>query len=419
MIPGADGKSIVISDDAAADIAAFSRLVHNNDPVLKMAFSANGLHTLIRQAFGVVLTGKDIDAPPDVAAETLLAEVGEFLSTELGKDRHPRTFVFGCWLVKEQSPIDISFGPVRFESRANWLERQCAEGECSEIVRRRVIRRWSGARLRRLKNDRRDWHERAVIDAIGACPVVCSVRTNGLSADAAREKASLAAKLAMTGLALLWEFPRRAREGFGLLVDGGMIKQNHLVMHGGGGMTSSNLTGRRVGHTWVSKEEWARIWSENDWLVAPIADVMSALVNTTIAPARPEITKPIFHALWWLHEACCADVTLMQTVKFGACLDILAGAQSVGAILQLVQARIGAGPDDAITRDGRSARSVVTSIYSAARSQTIHGSNSKFNHDWTNERDLAEHLARRCFVEVLDWLKDNPQAKDLSGALNA
>lgn len=104
----------------------------------------------------------------------------------------------------------------------------------------------------------------------------------------------------------------------------------------------------------------------------------------------------------------------MATVKFAAVLDTLAEGRGDGAILKLIEAQLGRSPGDSITRDGRITASVVREIYGAGRSQTIHGSNDQFGHDWTSTRDLAESLTRNCLVEAIGWLHTHPTNDDLS-----
>lgn len=103
----------------------------------------------------------------------------------------------------------------------------------------------------------------------------------------------------------------------------------------------------------------------------------------------------------------------MATVKFAAVLDTLGGGSGDDGILKLIEARLGRSRSQAITRDGRTAASVVREIYGAGGSGTIHGSNDQYGHDWSNTRDLAESLTRNCLVEVIGWLHANPAVDDL------
>lgn len=419
MIPAGDGKSIILPPQAGFDIHAFAQLVHAGPPDLRRTFAGRDVEAVVRRAFGSALAGLDTETPVDEAAERLLEAVEARLQTELALPASPSVFAFGGWLIRDQPQLDIAFGPVRFEGRELWLDRMAAEDHITGAMQRRVQHRWLGGTPRPLKDPGRRWREEAVLNAIGDCPTVCTVVTRGLAAGAARDKAMLAARLSLTAFALLWERPARALDGMGLLVDGDARHRRHLVFGERGAMVAANDIARHVGTTWVPPDRWPALWEESGWLIAPIAEALTALVDAEHHPGRPDVVRSLFHALIWLQEASRAEVPLVAAAKFGACLDVLAGGRSEGAILRLVRARLGACPDDTVTRDGRSVRQVVKAIYGAARSQTLHGSNDRYDEDWTVLRELAEHLTRRCFVEVLAWLSDQPGASDLSGALVA
>lgn len=349
--------------------------------------------------------------------EKLLDGVRGYLADKLNQDRPARTFVFGCWLIRGHQAQPLQFGPVTFYSKEDWLERARADGHIPDVTQRRIVRAWTGAKLRPLKNSNARWKEQSVIDAIGSCPMVRVVQIDGLAKDVAYEKAVLSARLAMTAIALLWERPSEALDGFGLAIEGGPRTAQYVSFDQTGGMSSASNWSRRVGSTWIDNIEWASLCADIDWISRPVSELLTGLVQPPKVPVRPKVALSLLHALWWMYEGCRAEAPLMAAVKFGACLDVLAGGKSEGRILQLLKARLGAQPDDSITPDGRTARNVVKTIYGAARSQTLHGSNQRYDHDWRGVRDLAEHLTARCFVEVLNWLDQNPQASDLSGAV--
>ena len=417
IIPTGDGRSLLISDRMASDIHTFARITHNSRPELQITYGSKAIAKIVLRAFGSTLAASDIEVEESLGADRLLDGVRSVLEAELFKEQPTRIFLFGCWLIREIVAGDIPFGPVHFQRRELWLDRAYEEGHVSAIIRRRIKRRWEGTKLRPLKDHNSQWREEAILDAIGECPMVCSVETNGLAPDAAYEKAALAARLGMAAVALLWERPSQALEGFGLLIDGGPIHQHYAVFGAAGMISSSSNTSRLVGSTWIVEKNWRELWEDNQWLSAPVSEVLASLVDTKILARRPDVSRSLLHALWWLYEACRSESSLMSSVKFGACLDVLAGGQSEGRILRLLKAQFGWEPDDPITRDGRTARSAVKAIYGAARSQTLHGSNRRYDYDWRGTRDLAEHLARRCFVELLGWLEQHPEAADLSGAL--
>ena len=417
IIASESGKSLFISSQTAKDINAFAHIFHNSSPALKIAYGSKDVSDLVRRAFGSVLAQTDTDTPAEAACANILKGVQQYLHELISQPKPPMTYVFGCWLIRDEVVTEIRFGPVCYERRHLWLNRMRADGHVSELISRRVRRHWEGKKLRPLKNHEDRWREKGLIEAIGKCPMVCTVEAKGMSADVGYDKAVLAAKLGMTAVSLLWERPSRALEGFGLLIDGSSLLQHYVVFGETGAMTYAQNRGHPVGSTWIIPEEWPDIWNDNAWLIAPVTEFLTSLLDPCSPASRPKVARTLLFAMWWLYEACRAEAPLMAAAKFGACLDTLAGGQSEDRIMRLLEGRLGSRADDPVTPDGRTTRAVIKAIYGAARSQTLHGSNERYDHDWRGTRDLAEHLIRMVFVEVLDWLADHPDAPDLSGAI--
>src|SRR5690606_36460627 len=95
-----------------------------------------------------------------------------------------REHAFGCTLFGNKDISAFESGPVRFETRNDWLKRKQASGEVTEITARRVRKSWKGEKPRKRKLSNDEIRENDIIAAIGTCPFVCSVQTDGLSAEA-------------------------------------------------------------------------------------------------------------------------------------------------------------------------------------------------------------------------------------------
>jgi hypothetical protein len=403
----------VISDAVSNDISLFGRIVHANGTGLANSLSVKDMEQLVRQAFGKTLASIDLAHAADKNREALLGGVSAFLDDALTQSRSDRSFVFGCWLIRDV-PIDVQIGAVKIEPRKEWLARMRGDGRITATTARRLLQHWSGARLRPRKPSYDGTWERELRESIGACPDVCTVDTRGMASNVAEDKAILAARLAITAIALLWRRPSKALEGFGLLLDGGWVRRHHVVYDAHGWRGSATRTTRLPGTTWVVADDWEPVWDSAEWLLGPVGQALQAFLTASEAPPKPNVTRALIHALWWFFEACKAESPLMATVKFAAVLDTLAGGGGDRDILKLIKARLGRSPDDSITRDGRRTAAVVREIYGAGRSKTIHGSNEQFGHDWSSTRDLAESLTRNCLVEAIGWLHANSASDDLS-----
>ena len=128
---------------------------------------------------------------------------------------------------------------------------------------------------------------------------------------------------------------------------------------------------------------------------------------------RPQFANAIFLSMWWFHEGCREVSDQMAVTAFAASLDALAAGGKAGGIKELIEARLGIAPSESLMNDGRSAGSVVDSIYNAARSRFIHGSSVDFAEDWTALRTTAMVVARLLLLQVTYWLHQNPEVQDV------
>ena len=117
--------------------------------------------------------------------------------------------------------------------------------------------------------------------------------------------------------------------------------------------------------------------------------------------------------MWWYYQGLREPSDQIAVVKFGASLDAIAGGRESRGILEFIKARLAIEQNDALMKDGRSAASIVETIYGAGRSRMIHGSSKTYSHDWEAERGMAESVGRLCLVAALDWMNANPLETDI------
>jgi hypothetical protein len=140
---------------------------------------------------------------------------------------------FGCTLFGSFDIAPFDIGPVRFEPQLAWLERKIHDGAVSKTTARRVARRWGGGKVHKRKPGLETRIENDMLAAVGEYRYVCSVTATGLAAGAGRQKALMAARLAMTAIALRWDMPSRALNGFSLGMDGSSRRQCTAAFHPG------------------------------------------------------------------------------------------------------------------------------------------------------------------------------------------
>lgn len=413
MIDAGNGGGLFVSGKLDQGIVAVADQLMNTDATLLPRYTRTEWRAEVRRAFGPALAAVDLDDDVAKNGEAVLGAI----RANLGKHASghgAREHAFGCTLLGNTDIQPFAIGPVRFEPRLVWLARKHQEGFISSVTRRRIEQNWSGKRVRRRKPSRDHMRESDILDAIGACAFVCSVMIDGLAAEAGREKALTAARLATAAIALFWQTPSKALAGLNLLFDRSARRQKTLTFVPGKiVLAGSNLSHMPHG-PWLKTGEWEKTFAKNRDMFAVVSDILNYAVSPTGAVARPKMMNALVQSLLWFHEGCRETVTLMAIVKFSAALEALADGGKAGGIRRLVNARLGIQDSMTIRRDGPTLKQAVDEIYSDGRSRTVHGTNDKLGHDWTGTRSLAEQFARLCLLHCIDWVAENCSCDDPS-----
>lgn len=410
MIPAGDGGGIIISKKIDGIIATVARRLKENELILRTTHTDAEWITTVRNAFGPALLQIDLADDSSSNAVKALASVKAMLKAQVPAG--PREYAFGCTLFSNKDVAAFYIGPVRFQTRGEWLARKESEGAVSKVARRRVERAWQGQRLPKRKPSYDSIRESDILDAIGSCPYVCSVSTDGLAPEAGKEKALTAARLALAAVALLWDTPSRALEGFNLLYDRSVRRQKALSFAPG----KITLAGSQLAHMphgpYLNPGEWPKMFAKRKAFFQVVGEILEYWLSPTGKVARPAMMNRLAQALLWFHEACRETVTLMTIVKFTACMDGLSGAKEEKGILQLLDARLGIKAGATIRADGPTVKQVIGTIYGEGRSRTVHGTNDKLGYDWSVTAGHAQQFARLCMMSCIDWAAKNPSSND-------
>lgn len=411
MIGVGDGGSLVVSKGIDDTIAGVARRLMADGGAVATTYTSAEWSNLVRKAFGPALASIDLDHDVSLNASAVLSEVRATLQGH-ARENGQREMAFGCTLFSNVAVRPFSVGPVTFEPRLAWLDRKFADGEVTHVTRRRVARAWRGEALRKRKGRIDPFRENDILKAVGKCDFVCSVATDGLATEAARERALTAARLATAVIALLWQTSSKALEGFNLLYDRTMHNRTALSFIPG----KIVLAGMKWSHPphgpWMPDGAWEQKLLDYPEHFTAATEVLNYVVHPTGAVARPKLMNALAQSLLWFHEGCRDDTTLMAIVKFSAALDALACGTQENGIRQLLKARLGLEDQSPIRADGLTLKKAVHLVYSDARSRTVHGTNDRLAHDWSGVRGLAEQLARYGLMTSLLWGADNPLEDD-------
>lgn len=415
LLPIGDGNFLPVTRALIDYVDRFAQIVSDNDQIIAQTYATADLQGLVHRAFGQALATIDLDHSSDVNCCQIADKVAAYLKDERERDLGAKEFIFGAWFLRGHAAHDFHLGPVRMVDRISWSETARAAGQISTVTERRLRRSWSGKKLQKRIVSMDEHREQAVLDAVGKCPAICSVRTVGLVGKAAEQKALLTARLAHTAISLLWLTPSVALEGLALRYDGHLHYRNYAILDDRGGFGSSSSWTHVPGGQ-VTPPDWDDVWSGSDWLKGPVGEALSVYVEPARKTDRPKVLNALFLALWWFHQACLESAPLMAVVKFAASMDALADGGKRKGIVQLIETQRGPSHRGTpILTSGETVDALLAEIYDYARSRTIHGTNKRFGHDWSGTRARAEVLARLCLRMACNWASLNPERDDLAG----
>ncbi len=410
-ISAGNGDSLIINSAISELISELAGVLFIARPQLANAISTKDWASIVQRAIGPILAEIDLDLPLAASAQDAhIALNGELDQTKWNFDK--RTFLFGCSLIEHHEIPPFAVGPVTISRRNTWLDAALAEGRITPVTHRRLTARWSGKKVRRRKGSVDSVNESDIFDTVGEAPYICSVETDGLFGSFAKEKALLAARIAVVGVALMWVSPRNALRDINFTYDGPPYIETYVFYQD----RPESLGGRRRARSFhgltIFKDNWETLVSQRaDWW-ATLAETIEFLLGDPAAARRPKLMNSFAHALIWFHEACREPIPMIAITKFMSCLDALACGKGGGGIMNLISARMGVEPTTPIRKDGQPYKVVVNELYSQGRSRLLHGNSDRLGRDWEDPRGLAETLARRCLIHCFHWAARHSENDD-------
>jgi hypothetical protein len=334
MIPAGNGRSIIITKNIDQRIQLVGQRLQENDRALA-GFGNKDLYTAMRHAFGAALAEIDLNNDRIANAGSVLTRVRGIVSRQAQNNAQQREYCFGCTLFGNPNIKTFKIGAVRFEPRTDWLARKVADGAVTRTTQRRVEKAWQGTKLKKRKTSLDNIRERELLRAIGPCNFVCSVVTRGFASGMGQEKALLAARIAMTSIALLWQSPSWALDGLNLFFDRRLHDQTSLMcMPGKKILSTSRISHMPQGPT-LQSSEWEALFTNRKSHFDVSAEVLDYYLNPQQSASRQKLMSALFHALLWFHEGCRERSPLLAVVKFAASMDALACGKKEKGILSL------------------------------------------------------------------------------------
>lgn len=408
MIGTSDDAGIIVSRKVDDLITSVSRELKSSDQGLVRRVQDEEWNKFVRAAFGPALAKIDLADDLQQNAKAVLDDVRASIAQSAagyGKCEH----AFACTLFSNNTKIDaFSIGQVRFEPKLDWLKRKFDDGFIPKTSYQRILKAWDGKRLGKRKPSFESIHEEGILDSIGTSPYVCSVDTDGFASDAGKEKALMAARLALTSISLLWQTPSKALDGFNLSYDRTLHRQKSLSFVPG----KVVLPGSKFSHSphgpYLKNGVWEEMFADAADHFKATAEILDYFLSPTGSVVRPKLMNTLALALLWFHEGCRETVPVMAVVNFAASMDAIGRGKAAGGIRKVITARLGLKDGDPIRKDGPKMKEAIDRIYSEGRSRTIHGTTDRLGHDWSSMRALSEQFARLLLLSCIDWAAKHP-----------
>ena len=410
-ISAGEDASLIINHKISNLIGDLASTLYDAQPAMAKAISRKDWAGLVQRVIGPLLGNTDLDAPLETSAKSILTNLQHELATsEWNYNKH--TFLFGCSFIEHLDIPPFTIGPVTVWKRDKWLDQALENGRVTKISHQRLLARWTGKPVKKRKSSRDSANENAVADAVGVALYVCTVETNGIYGEVAKEKAVMAARFALLGVALTWDNSTKAMAGLNLVFDGLPYRQTYAFLQERPEILSGSkwvhlLNGLSLcGDLWESKIQWRADWWET------LAEAIAFWLSPDGKVLRPKLMNQFVQALIWFHEACREPIPMIATTKFMAALDALACGGKGRGIKSLITSRFGVPENAPIRAGGPNFSKVIDELYSQGRSRLIHGSSDRIGHDWHDQRGLAESLARITLILCLHWAADHPNSDD-------
>ena len=412
-IPGfistGEGGSLLVNQTIETNIRKVADWYSNQRPELKGKCTKKEWHAATRAIVGrsykEISPNDSLEQRGRHFKQLVESKINEYLS------RHNTYFQsFGCSLFRQPLDSEYTIGPVTFYPVQIWLNKALNDQLINNTEYQRLSSVSFGENSDSANESLEEFREQSIYDMLNGSQQVCTVETEGLAPELARERSLVAARLAQTSIALHRLQPSEVLEGMRLTGDGGT--QNIVTI------TSTPEAGlgwhsEIVGLNFFECNNIASFVGDRRSFYDLAGRMIACWTSSTEYSRASDMLRGLSQALYFFGGGCKDDDKLMSIVKFTASLEALAKRKNSSGILELLKARFNMSEDDLITPD-KTLKQMVDLIYNRARSRTLHGTNADLLHDWSSVETTAEIITRNCIVNSMYFLMENPDARELS-----
>lgn len=413
-LPVGDGRQINLSDTGAKAVSQIAATIRANSAHLAAAYSEDEMLKLTRWNIATLLLadtdpqGQSFEVPTET--RPFKRRLSASILEDASKLRPAETHVFGAWVFSDKAFAPVSIGPVWLGPRETWLYEAQIGVSLSMADRDRIARRWRGEKLRKRKK-RKEYTflgEEDILATVGDCPWVCTVQIGGHASERSREKAKLAARIALAAIALCWQYPAKAAARMGLLIDGAGWRRISFAHDDDGpvGVWRERIV--RMGAV-IFGDDARTFHRDHEHSFAIVGDALRAFLAVRPSGPDAELHARLCRALTWFWEACNAAHDFMAITQFAAAMDVLCDGQDEHAVRGVLERCGGFSRDDVLLKDGTTVEKLMSEVYARGRSQFLHGGRPTLVEDLAVPRVRAEVLAALVLKSYIAWM--DPRAE--------
>lgn len=400
--PVIDGVPITPKGDQA--LARWADMVRRGDEGLMATADAHIWLTLVRHAFIAAIheARKLTDASIEVIAWL------EDRTKALAKESHAKHVELGlhyvpCYVFRDVNPEPFKVGPIEFLPGDRLAKRiEAAAG--SRAAWQDEASRASGEDTTNNGAAVKD-HRASVVRRMSRAPWVAVVEVGNCDLATARRRATDSVRLAIAGLGVVLS-PARCRD-IGLVNERPLPAARDWVAQAPGRdiVSGFNMDVPQVG----GEEQWIPAYLKVnqpfiDWVGSAIA---SAFLGQPATNACPKLRMYWLNALHWFYMGSVEVSDARATICYSSALESLADGIGKGSINALCEKLFRMDRSDILaTASGLTLEQAVEDVYSAARSEVVHGGRFVLTGEYADHRHLSAQMSQYALLNCYGELKE-------------
>ncbi len=404
FVTAANGMQRHFTRNARKAVMRLSEVIYSNRLHSSLKVELEKYEKIVRQVVADMHAEGEFETFCKTGDKTAVKKMKALIEEQIASIAQEYTHYFPAWTVGVERESPFTIGPVRFLTRAQWidsvdfpesgkerfLDSPEANHQWKEILKQALQKPRDLAPLEGLAG--------VVYGAVNECPSLLEVTIRDYEKEYSRKLAKLVCKTALDAISL--------GLGGAEFFHQQALQEERLPPVGSYSLIGSNgflwLPGislsKRIPH--LSDAHVAQALAH----MANILPAFSSILNGLVNPAghkHPKLANRWATALDWFGEGNRESSDAIAVAKFGTCLDVLSCGGKYEGIAQMVTHLTGIKEDTQVIQEPlpRTLKQLVKDIYDEGRSKILHGTYFDRLESFSRERQRAAHLAKIVLIE--------------------